>query len=136
MQGQVNLKAAVRRTLTLDSNGKHYKLNDKIATLQVRPRGWHLDEKHVTIDGKRISGGIFDFALFLFHNAKEQIARGAGPFFYLPKMESHLEARLWNDIFVMAQDELGIPQGTIKATVLIETIMAVSYTHLRAHETS
>ncbi|GMG89792.1 malate synthase A [Cupriavidus metallidurans] len=124
MQGQVNLKAAVRRTLTLDSNGKHYKLNDKIATLQVRPRGWHLDEKHVTIDGKRVSGGIFDFALFLFHNAKEQIARGAGPFFYLPKMESHLEARLWNDIFVMAQKEVGLPQGTVKATVLIETILA------------
>lgn len=124
MQGQVNLKSAVRRTLTLDSNGKHYKLNDKIATLQVRPRGWHLDEKHVTIDGKRVSGGIFDFALFLFHNAKEQIARGAGPFFYLPKMESHLEARLWNDIFVMAQKEVGLPQGTVKATVLIETILA------------
>ena len=124
MQGQVNLKAAVRRTLTLDSNGKHYKLNDKIATLQVRPRGWHLDEKHVTIDGKRVSGGIFDFALFLFHNAKEQIARGDGPFFYLPKLESHLEARLWNDIFVMAQNEVGLPQGTVKATVLIETILA------------
>jgi len=124
MQGQVNLKAAVRRTLTLESNGKHYKLNDKIATLQVRPRGWHLEEKHVTIDGKRISGGIFDFALFLFHNAKEQIARGDGPFFYLPKMESHLEARLWNDIFVMAQKEVGLPQGTVKATVLIETILA------------
>nr|WP_315597012.1 malate synthase A [uncultured Cupriavidus sp.] len=124
LQGQVNLKAAVRRTLTLDSNGKHYKLNDKIATLQVRPRGWHLDEKHVTIDGKRVSGGIFDFALFLFHNAKEQIARGDGPFFYLPKMESHLEARLWNDVFVMAQKEVGLPQGTVKATVLIETILA------------
>lgn len=124
LQGQVNLKAAVRRTLTLDSNGKHYKLNDKIATLQVRPRGWHLDEKHVTIDGQRVSGGIFDFALFLFHNAKEQIARGAGPFFYLPKMESHLEARLWNDVFVMAQNECGLPQGTVKATVLIETILA------------
>jgi malate synthase len=124
MQGQVNLKAAVRRTLTLDSNGKHYKLNDKIATLQVRPRGWHLDEKHVTIDGKRVSGGIFDFALFLYHNGREQIARGDGPFFYLPKMESHLEARLWNDIFVMAQNEVGLPQGTIKATVLIETILA------------
>jgi len=124
LQGQVNLKAAVRRTLTLESNGKQYKLNDKIATLQVRPRGWHLDEKHVTIDGKRVSGGIFDFALFLFHNAKEQIARGAGPFFYLPKMESHLEARLWNDIFVMAQNEIGLPQGTVKATVLIETILA------------
>ncbi|WP_066733429.1 malate synthase A [Cupriavidus sp. D384] len=124
MQGQVNLKAAVRRTLTLDSNGKHYKLNDKIATLQVRPRGWHLDEKHVTIDGKRVSGGIFDFALFLFHNAREQIARGDGPFFYLPKMESHLEARLWNDVFVMAQKEVGLAQGTVKATVLIETILA------------
>ena len=124
LQGQVNLKAAVRRTLTLESNGKQYKLNDKIATLQVRPRGWHLDEKHVTIDGKRVSGGIFDFALFLFHNAKEQIARGAGPFFYLPKMESHLEARLWNDVFVMAQNEIGLPQGTVKATVLIETILA------------
>ena len=124
LQGQVNLKAAVRRTLTLESKGKQYKLNDKIATLQVRPRGWHLDEKHVTIDGKRVSGGIFDFALFLFHNAKEQIARGAGPIFSLPKMESHLEARLWNDIFVMAQNEIGLPQGTIKATVLIETILA------------
>ncbi|CAG2133753.1 malate synthase A [Cupriavidus numazuensis] len=124
LQGQVNLKAAVRRTLTLESKGKQYKLNDKIATLQVRPRGWHLDEKHVTIDGKRVSGGIFDFALFLFHNAKEQIARGDGPFFYLPKMESHLEARLWNDVFVMAQNEIGLPQGTIKATVLIETILA------------
>ncbi|WP_439682765.1 malate synthase A [Cupriavidus oxalaticus] len=124
LQGQVNLKAAVRRTLTLESKGKQYKLNDKIATLQVRPRGWHLDEKHVTIDGKRVSGGIFDFALFLFHNAREQIARGAGPFFYLPKMESHLEARLWNDVFVMAQNEIGLPQGTIKATVLIETILA------------
>ena len=124
MQGQVNLKAAVRRTLTLESKGKQYKLNDKIATLQVRPRGWHLDEKHVTIDGKRVSGGIFDFALFLTHNAKEQITRGDGPFFYLPKMESHLEARLWNDIFVMAQNEIGLPQGTVKATVLIETILA------------
>ncbi|WP_439891358.1 malate synthase A [Ralstonia sp. 25C] len=124
IQGQVNLKAAIRRTLTLEQNGKTYKLNEKIATLQVRPRGWHLDEKHVLIDGERVSGGIFDFALFLFHNAKEQIARGAGPFFYLPKMESHLEARLWNDIFVMAQNEIGLPQGTIKATVLIETILA------------
>ena len=90
MQGQVNLKAAVRRTLTLDSNGKLYKLNDKIATLQVRPRGWHLDEKHVLVDGERVSGGIVDFALFMFHNAKELLARGAGPYFYLPKMESHL----------------------------------------------
>jgi malate synthase len=124
IQGQINLGKAIRRTLTLEQGGKTYKLNDKIATLQVRPRGWHLDEKHVLVDGQRVSGGIFDFALFFFHNAKEQIARGDGPFFYLPKMESHLEARLWNDIFVMAQQELGIRQGTIKATVLIETILA------------
>jgi malate synthase len=124
INGQVNLKDAIRRKIDFEQNGKTYKLNDKIATLQVRPRGWHLDEKHVLVDGQRVSGGIFDFALFLFHNAKEQIARGAGPFFYLPKMESHLEARLWNDIFRMAQDELGIPRGTIKATVLIETVLA------------
>ena len=124
VQGQVNLAAAIRRTLTLETNGKSYKLNDRIATLQVRPRGWHLDEKHVLVDGQRVSGGIFDFGLFLFHNAKEQLARGHGPFFYLPKLESHLEARLWNDVFVRAQDKLGLPQGTIKATVLIETILA------------
>ena len=124
IQGQINLKAAIRRTLTLQQGQKTYKLNDKIATLQVRPRGWHLDEKHVLVDGKRVSGGIFDFALFLFHNGQELVARGAGPFFYLPKMESHLEARLWNDIFVMAQKEVGLPQGTIKGTVLIETILA------------
>jgi len=124
IQGQINLSKAIRRELTLEQNGKTYKLNDKIATLQVRPRGWHLDEKHVLVDGQRVHGGIFDFALFMFHNAREQIARGAGPFFYLPKMESHLEARLWNDVFVMTQNELGLPQGTIKATVLIETILA------------
>ena len=128
IQGQINIGQAIRRTLTFTqespAGSKSYKLNDKIATLQVRPRGWHLDEKHVTVDGKRVSGGIFDFALFMFHNAKEQLARGAGPYFYLPKIESHLEARLWNDIFVMTQNELGLPQGTIKATVLIETILA------------
>src|SRR5687768_11140335 len=124
IQGQVNLGKAIRRTLKLEQGGKTYQLNDKIATLQVRPRGWHLDEKHVLIDGQRVSGGLFDFGLFFFHNAKEQIARGAGPFFYLPKMENHLEARLWNDAFVMTQNELGLPQGTIKATVLIETILA------------
>ncbi len=124
IQGQINLARAIRRTLTLEQNGKTYRLNERIATLQVRPRGWHLDEKHVTVDGQRVHGGIFDFALFMFHNAKEQIARGAGPYFYLPKMESHLEARLWNDVFVMTQKELGLPQGTIKATVLIETINA------------
>jgi malate synthase len=124
IQGQINLSQAIRRTLTLESKGKTYRLNDQVATLQVRPRGWHLDEKHVTVDGQRVHGGIFDFALFMFHNAKEQLARGAGPYFYLPKMESHLEARLWNDVFVMTQAELGLPQGTIKATVLIETILA------------
>ncbi len=125
IQGQVNLKDAIRRQISyVNEVGKEYRLNDQIATLQIRPRGWHLDEKHVLVDGQRVSGGIFDFGLVFFHNAKEQIARGAGPFFYLPKMESHLEARLWNDIFVMAQNELGIPQGTIKATVLIETILA------------
>ena len=125
IQGQINIFKAIRRELSFKNEaGKEYKLNDKIATLQIRPRGWHLDEKHVTVDGQRVSGGIFDFGLVFFHNAKEQIARGAGPFFYLPKMESHLEARLWNDIFVMAQDHIGLPQGTIKATVLIETILA------------
>ena len=124
IQGQINLSQAIRRTLSLEQNGKQYRLNERVATLQVRLRGWHLDEKHVLVDGQRVSGGIFDFGLFLFHNAKEQIARGAGPFFYLPKMESHLEARLWNDIFVRAQDQLGLPQGTIKATVLIETVLA------------
>ncbi|MDO8786969.1 MAG: malate synthase A [Sulfuritalea sp.] len=125
IQGQINLYQAIRRELSFRNEaGKEYKLSDQIATLQVRPRGWHLDEKHVLIDGQRVSGGVFDFALFLFHNAKEQIARGAGPYFYLPKMESHLEARLWNDVFVMAQDAIGLPQGTIKATVLIETILA------------
>ena len=124
IQGQVNLYRAVRRTLIVGSKGKTYTLNEKIATLQVRPRGWHLDEKHVLVDGERVSGGIFDFALFLFHNGAEQVARGAGPYFYLPKMESHLEARLWNDIFVMAQEQVGLPRGTVKATVLIETILA------------
>ncbi len=125
VQGQVNLYQAIRRELSFtNETGKVYQLNDKIATLQIRPRGWHLDEKHVLVDGQRVSGGIFDFALAFFHNAKEQVARGAGPFYYLPKMESHLEARLWNDIFVMAQDHIGLPQGTIKATVLVETILA------------
>src|SRR5258706_13314880 len=121
IQGQVNLKDAIRGTISFTNEaGKVYKLNDTIASLQIRPRGWHLDEKHVTVDGQRVSGGIFDFALGVFHNAKEQLARGFGPYYYLPKLESHLEARLWNDIFVMAQDELGIARGTIKATVLLE----------------
>jgi malate synthase len=125
IQGQINLRDAIRRRIDYVSpEGKAYKLNDKVATLFVRARGWHLPEKHVLIDGAPMSGGIFDFALYFFHNAKELLARGTGPYFYLPKMESHLEARLWNDIFVMAQDELGVPRGTIKATVLIETILA------------
>ncbi|MDD4885470.1 MAG: malate synthase A [Thiomonas sp.] len=124
VQGQINLFEAIRRSIALEQNGKTYRLNDTIATLQVRPRGWHLDEKHLLVDGQRVSGGLFDFGLFFFHNARELIARGAGPFFYLPKMESHLEARLWNDVFILAQNTLGIPQGTIKATVLVETILA------------
>ena len=128
IQGQINIGQAIRRALSFEQSSpagtKSYKLNDKVATLQVRPRGWHLDEKHVTVDGQRVAGGIFDFALFMFHNAKELLARGAGPYFYLPKLESHLEARLWNEIFVMTQNELGLPQGTIRATVLIETILA------------
>jgi malate synthase len=125
IQGHLNLRDAIRRRIDYVSpEGKAYKLNDKTATLFVRPRGWHLPERHVRIDGSPISGGIFDFALYFFHNAKELIARGSGPYFYLPKLESHLEARLWNDIFVVAEDQLGVPRGTTKATVLIETILA------------
>jgi malate synthase len=124
IDGQLNIRDAVRRTIGFEQNGKQYKLNDKTAVLIPRPRGWHLDEKHVKVDGKVVSGGIFDFALLFFHNAKELLSRGSGPYFYLPKMESHLEARLWNDIFVMAQKELGVPHGSIKATVLIETVVA------------
>ncbi len=122
--GQINLMQAVRRSISMQQGGKTYALDDEVAVLIVRPRGWHLDEKHMTVGGERVSGSIFDFALFMFHNATELIARGSGPYFYLPKMESHLEARLWNDIFVATQEELGIPHGTIKATVLIETILA------------
>ena len=125
IQGHLNLRDAIRREIDYVSpEGKPYKLQDKTATLFVRPRGWHLPEKHVTIDGKPISGGIFDFAMYFFHNAKALIARGSGPYFYLPKLESHLEARLWNDIFVAAEQDLGVERGTIKATVLIETILA------------
>jgi malate synthase len=126
VEGQFNLADAVRRQIDyVDPNsGKAYKLNDKTAVLFVRPRGWHLLEKHVTVDGKPMSGSLFDFGLYFFHNAKEALSRGTGPYFYLPKMESHLEARLWNDVFVHAQDALGVPQKSIKATVLIETILA------------
>ena len=125
IQGQINLRDAIRRRIDFVSpEGKKYALKDEVATLIVRPRGWHLEEKHLFVDGDAVSGGLFDFGLYFFHNARELINRGTGPYFYLPKMESHLEARLWNDVFNFAQDELGIPRGTIKATVLIETIMA------------
>jgi malate synthase len=124
IDGQVNLRDAVRRSITLEQNGKSYKLSDKTAVLIPRPRGWHLEEKHLLVDGAPVSGSLFDFGLFFFHNAKELIARGSGPYFYLPKMESHLEARLWNDVFNHAQDKLGVPRGTIKATALIETVLA------------
>jgi malate synthase len=125
IEGQINLKEAVRRTLNFaNPDGKQYKLNENIATLVVRPRGWHLEEKHVQIDGQPISASLFDFGLYFFHNAKELLERKTGPYFYLPKMESHKEARLWNDVFNFAQDKLQIPRGTIRATVLIETILA------------
>jgi len=125
VEGQLNLSDAVRRTIEFKSpEGKEYRLTDKPAVLFVRPRGWHLSEKHVLVDGEPVSGGLFDCLLYLFHNAKELIRRGSGPYFYLPKMESHLEARLWNDVFILAQKEIGVPQGTIRATVLIETILA------------
>ncbi len=124
IDGQINLRDANLRTISLEQNGKHYRLNENTAVLIPRPRGWHLDEKHVLIDGQPVAGGIFDFALYFFHNAKTLLARGSGPYFYLPKMESHLEARLWNDIFVMAQQALGVPPGSIRATCLIETVVA------------
>jgi malate synthase len=126
LDGQLNLRDAIRRSITFSdpATGKQYKLNEKTAVLFIRARGWHLEEQHILVDGDAMSGSIFDFGLYLFHNAKELLARGSGPYFYLPKMESHLEARLWNDIFVHAQAALGLPQGTIKATVLIETILA------------
>ena len=126
LDGQINLRDAIRRTITFSdpTTGKQYKLNEKPAVLFVRARGWHLEERHVLVDGEPMSGSIFDFGLYFFHNAKELLARGSGPYFYLPKMESHLEARLWNDIFVRAQEKIGLPQGSIKGTVLIETILA------------
>jgi malate synthase len=126
LDGHINLRDAVRRTITYadPATGKQYKLNEKIAVLFVRPRGWHLEERHVLVDGEPMSGTIFDFGLYFFHNAQKLVARGSGPYFYLPKMESHLEARLWNDVFIRAQKEVGLPQGTIRGTVLIETILA------------
>lgn len=125
IEGQLNLRDAVNETITFTNpDGKFYTLNKQTATLMVRPRGWHLVEKHVLLNGRTISGSLFDFGLFFFHNAKNLIAKGSGPYFYLPKLESHHEARLWNDVFNLAQDELGIPRGTIRATVLIENILA------------
>ena len=126
IDGQLNLRDAVRGTISFQQpGGKLYKLNPKHATLMVRPRGWHLPEKHLLVDGEPISGSLLDFGLFFFHNAKALMEKGTGPYFYLPKLEAHAEARLWNDVFLMAQQMLGIPRGTIKATVLIETITAV-----------
>jgi malate synthase len=125
VQGHQNLKDAIRRQLTFTSpEGKKYALNEKTATLLVRPRGWHLPEKHLRVGTTPISGSLADFGLFFFHNAREALDRGTGPYFYLPKMESHLEARLWNDVFVFAQEKLGLPRGSVRATVLIETLPA------------
>ncbi len=123
LEGQINMRDAARLTLTYTSpEGRKYALKDKIATILARPRGWHMEEKHVLLNGQRLSASLFDWGLYFFHNAKTLLARGSGPYFYLPKMESHLEARLWNDVFVHAQAALGLPRGTIRATVLIETI--------------
>jgi malate synthase len=126
LESQLNLRDANRRTITYDDpkSGKHYDLNEEVALIIARPRGWHLNEKHMIVDGAQVPGGLFDFGLYFFHNVQTLLDRGSGPYFYLPKMESHLEARLWNDVFNLAQDELGVPRGTIKATVLIETILA------------
>ncbi|WP_374448426.1 malate synthase A [Stella sp.] len=126
LEGQLNLRDANAGTITYDdpATGRHYRLNEKHAVLFVRARGWHLVEKHVLVDGQPMSGSLFDFGLYFFHNVRQLLAKGSGPYFYLPKMESHLEARLWNDVFVHAQAALGIPKGTIKATVLVETILA------------
>jgi len=125
IEAQINLRDAIVRTIKhVNPDGKTYQLNEKTAVLFVRPRGWHMNEKHVLVDGHPVSASLFDFGLYFFHNAKALRARGSAPYFYLPKMESHLEARLWNDVFVHAQQQLGIPRGTIKATALIETILA------------
>ncbi|BFH61865.1 malate synthase A [Paenibacillus azoreducens] len=125
LEGQVNLRDAVNRTIRFANEaGKTYELVEKPAVLVVRPRGWHMEEKHLLVDGEPVSASLFDFGLYFFHNAEALIRQGSGPYFYLPKMESHLEARLWNEVFEFAQQELGIPRGTIKATVLIETILA------------
>ncbi len=123
IEGQINMRDAARLTLAWTSpEGKQYALKDRIATIVARPRGWHMDEKHARLDGRRVSASLFDWGLYFFHNATSLRARGSGPYFYLPKLESHLEARLWNDVFVHAQAALGLPRGTVRATMLIETI--------------
>jgi malate synthase len=125
VDGQINLFDAVRGTISFTNpDGKQYSLDDQVATLLVRPRGWHLEERHVLVDGRPVSASLFDFGLYFFHNAQALIDRGSGPYYYLAKLENHLEARLWNDVFVLAQNKLGFPQGTIRATVLIETVLA------------
>jgi malate synthase len=124
VEGQRNLTAAIGRSIRLETEAKTYELNDRVATLLVRPRGWHLEERHFLVDGHPIPGALFDFGLYLLRNHEALAAAGSGPYFYLPKLESHLEARLWNRVFERAQDELGIPRGTVRATVLIETILA------------
>ena len=125
IEGQINLRDAVFGSISFTNpNGKFYALNEETAVLFVRPRGWHLVEKHVLVDGRPMSASLFDFGLYFFHNVNALLEKGAGPYFYLPKLENHLEARLWNDVFVFAQDYLEIPQGTIRATVLIENILA------------
>ncbi len=125
VEGQANVMDAVRRKLSFDSlEGKAYRLNEQLATLLVRPRGWHLAERHVTVDGEPVSASLFDFGLWFFHNAAALLERGSGPYLYLPKLESHLEARVWNDVFLFAQERLGVPRGSVRATVLIETILA------------
>jgi malate synthase len=122
--GQQNLTDAIERTISLEAGGKRYELNEEVAVLLVRPRGWHLEERHVEIDGRPVSASFFDFGVYLERNAARLLERGTGPYFYLPKLESQLEARLWNDAFVLAQEHLGLERGTIKATVLIETVLA------------
>ncbi|HEY0154236.1 MAG TPA: malate synthase A [Longimicrobium sp.] len=124
VEGHANMQDAVRRTLAFSGGGKEYRLGEELAVLIVRPRGWHLAERHVQVDGEPVSASLFDFGMHFFHNARELLERGSGPYFYLPKLEGHREARLWNDVFTFAQEQLGIPHGTIRATVLIETILA------------
>jgi malate synthase len=136
VQGQQNLTDAIERTISLETGEKRYALNDEVAVLLVRPRGWHLDERHVAVDGSPVSASLFDFGVYLQRNAERLAERGTGPYFYLPKLESHFEARLWNDVFCFAQDRLGIPRGTIKATVLVENVLAAFEMEEILHELS